>query len=72
MFESFDVSFDWIDCDGYVKLNNRSALEDLLTHRRELLLKLNRVTGIDPTEAIAQVSQEITMIEKALAALARE
>ncbi|RXH03579.1 hypothetical protein [Bradyrhizobium vignae] len=58
--------------DGYVKLNNRSALENLLTHRRELLQKLNRVTGIDAKEAIAQVSQEITVIETALAALARE
>jgi len=58
--------------DGYVKLNNRSALENLLTHRRELLQKLNRVTGIDAKEAIAQVTQEITVIETALAALARE
>ncbi|KRP99915.1 hypothetical protein AOQ72_12190 [Bradyrhizobium yuanmingense] len=58
--------------DGYVKLNNRSALENLLVHRRELLQKLNRVTGIDAKEAIAQVSQEITVIEKALAALAQE
>ncbi|SFP75187.1 hypothetical protein SAMN05216330_1104 [Bradyrhizobium sp. Ghvi] len=58
--------------DGYVKLNDRSALENLLTHRRELLQKLNCVTGIDPKEAMAQVSQEITVIEKAIAALARE
>ncbi|UFW51477.1 MULTISPECIES: hypothetical protein [Bradyrhizobium] len=58
--------------DGYVKLNNRSALENLLTHRRELLQKLNRVTGTDPKEAIAQISQEITVIEKALAALPQE
>ncbi|MDA9420797.1 hypothetical protein [Bradyrhizobium sp. CCBAU 53380] len=58
--------------EGYVKLNNRSALENLLVHRRELLQKLNRVTGIDAKEAIAQVSQEITVIEKALAALAQE
>ncbi|TFV41338.1 hypothetical protein [Bradyrhizobium niftali] len=58
--------------EGYVKLINRSALENLLTHRRELLQKLNRVTGIDPKEAIAQVSQEITVIEKALAALPQE
>ncbi|MGY4626867.1 hypothetical protein [Bradyrhizobium sp. USDA 4486] len=58
--------------DGYVKLNNRSALENLLTHRRELLQKLNRVTGTDPKETIAQVSQEITVIEKALAALPQE
>ncbi|QOG17738.1 hypothetical protein [Bradyrhizobium sp. SEMIA] len=58
--------------DGYVKLNNRSALENLLTHRRELLQKLNRVTGTDPKEAIVQISQEITVIEKALAALPQE
>ncbi|SFN64149.1 hypothetical protein SAMN05216573_117126 [Bradyrhizobium sp. Rc3b] len=57
---------------GYVKLNERKALENLLSHRRELLQKLNCVTGIDPKEAIAQVSQEITVIEKALAALAPE
>ncbi|MDA9431904.1 hypothetical protein [Bradyrhizobium sp. CCBAU 51627] len=58
--------------DGYVKLNNRSALENLLAHRRELLQQLNSVTGVDSKPAIAQVSQDITVIERALAALAQE
>ncbi|MBB4366892.1 hypothetical protein GGD65_007966 [Bradyrhizobium sp. CIR18] len=58
--------------DGYVKLNNRSALENLLAHRRELLQQLNCVTGVDPKPAIAQVSQDITVIERALAALAQD
>ncbi|UVO35565.1 hypothetical protein KUL72_29650 [Bradyrhizobium arachidis] len=58
--------------DGYVKLNNRSALENLLAHRRELLQQLNRVTGIDARPAIAQASQDITVIERALATLTQE
>ncbi|WP_407121570.1 hypothetical protein [Bradyrhizobium sp. STM 3561] len=58
--------------DGYVKLNNRSALENLLAHRRKLVQQLNCVTGTDPKQTIAQVTQEIAVIERALAALARE
>ncbi|MEK9285372.1 MULTISPECIES: hypothetical protein [unclassified Bradyrhizobium] len=58
--------------DGYVKLNDRIALENLLAHRRELLQQLKCVTGIDPKQAVAQVSQEIAVIESALAALAPE
>ncbi|KYK44269.1 hypothetical protein A1D31_36920 [Bradyrhizobium liaoningense] len=58
--------------DGYVKLNDRSALEKLLAHRRDLLQKLNRVTGVDSRQEVAQVSQEITVIDRALAALARQ
>ncbi|RXH32667.1 hypothetical protein XH99_09880 [Bradyrhizobium nanningense] len=58
--------------DGYVKLNDRIALENLLAHRRELLQQMNRVTGVDPKQAVAQVIREITVIERALAARAKE
>ncbi|WP_183714216.1 hypothetical protein [Bradyrhizobium sp. ERR14] len=57
--------------EGYVKLNDRDALEAVLAHRQELLRQLHGVTGIDPKQAISQVSQEIAAIERALAELAR-
>jgi hypothetical protein len=58
--------------DGYVRLNDRSALEGLLAHRQGLLRQLESVTGIDPKQTVAQVSQEIAVIEAALATLAPE
>jgi hypothetical protein len=58
--------------EGYVRLNDRHALEDILAHRQDLLRQLASVTGVDPKQAIAQVSQEITVIEAGLATLAPE
>ena len=58
--------------EGYVRLNDRDALEDILAHRQDLLRKLVAVTGIDPRQAISQVSEEITIIETGLATLAPE
>ncbi|WP_439406386.1 hypothetical protein ACNJX9_33910 [Bradyrhizobium sp. DASA03076] len=58
--------------NGYVRLNDRAALERLLAHRRELLRQLTSVTGIDPSRAVAQVSQEIAIIEAGLATIAPE
>ncbi|WFU37344.1 hypothetical protein QA640_22905 [Bradyrhizobium sp. CB82] len=58
--------------DGYIRLRDRDALEGLLAHRRQLLRQLVSVTGIDPGHTIAQVNQEITVIEAALATLAPE
>jgi hypothetical protein len=55
--------------EGYVRLNDRDALEDILAHRRDLLRQLVAVTGVDPKQAIAQVSDEITIIETGLATL---
>lgn len=56
--------------EGYVRLNDRDALEEILTHRQDLLRQLVTVTGVDPAQAIAQVSEEITVIEAGLATLA--
>jgi hypothetical protein len=56
--------------EGYLRLNDRHALEDILAHRQDLLRQLTSVTGVDPKQAIAQVSQEITVIEAGLATLA--
>jgi inorganic triphosphatase YgiF len=56
--------------EGYLRLNDREALHDILAHRRDLLRLLASVTGIDPRQAVAQVSEEITIIEAGLATLA--
>ncbi|MCG2626895.1 hypothetical protein L6654_09690 [Bradyrhizobium sp. WYCCWR 13023] len=58
--------------EGYVRLNDRDALEGILTHRQDLLRQLVAVTGVDPKQAIAQVSEEITIIEAGLATLVPE
>jgi hypothetical protein len=56
--------------EGYLRLNDREALHDILAHRQDLLRQLVSVTGIDPRQAVAQVSEEITIIEAGLATLA--
>jgi hypothetical protein len=58
--------------EGYVRLNDRNALQQILLHRQDLLQRLTAVTGIDPQRTIDEVSQEITIIEAALATLAPE
>ncbi|MBR0788614.1 hypothetical protein JQ631_05990 [Bradyrhizobium manausense] len=57
---------------GYVRLNDRDSLEDILAHRQDLLRQLVAVTGVDPKRSIAQVSEEITIIEAGLATLVPE
>jgi hypothetical protein len=58
--------------EGYVRLNDRHALEEILAHRQDLLRQLVSVTGVDPRQTIAQVSEEITIIETGLATLVPE
>ncbi len=55
--------------NGYVFLNNRKALGDLLVQRRRLVEELNVCTGIDCTGTIRQVEEDITVIEAGLARL---
>jgi hypothetical protein len=55
--------------DTYVRLGNRRAIEDLLIHRRRLALDLRGRTGYDFSRPIAQVEQEIAVIEAALETL---
>jgi hypothetical protein len=43
-----------------------------LAHRQDLLRQLVAVTGVDPQHSIAQVSEEITIIEAGLATLVPE
>ena len=52
--------------DTYVRLKNRRAIEDLLIHRRRLAIDLKSRKGYDFSRSIAQVDEEITIIEAAL------
>ncbi|MBR0898840.1 hypothetical protein JQ616_28105 [Bradyrhizobium tropiciagri] len=54
-----------IECivDGYVRLNDRRALEDLLSHREMLLNRLGGQTGLDLSGTIKQIADERRVIE---------
>jgi hypothetical protein len=52
--------------DGYVKLKNRVALEDLHAHRRKVLADLQAITEISPANAVETVQDEIAAIEAGL------
>ena len=52
--------------DGFVRLKDRRALEDLRTHWQRLSADLKAVTGFDCRSSIAQIDQEIAIIEAGL------
>jgi hypothetical protein len=54
---------------GFARLMERTALEDLRAHRQQLAVDLNAVTGVDCQSSIAQIDQEIAIIEAGLATL---
>lgn len=51
---------------GYVKVKDRRALTDLLTHRRKILAELQAVTGIAPANAVQAVQEGLAIIEAGL------
>lgn len=51
---------------GYVKVKDRRALEGLLAHRREMLARLQAVTGINAASSVQTVQDEISLIEAGL------
>lgn len=56
--------------DTYVRLGNRRAIEDMLIHRRRLAIDLKGRSGYDFSRPIAQIDEEIAIIEAALQKLA--
>jgi hypothetical protein len=63
----------WI-VDGFVKLSNRQALDDLNAHHRRMATELKSRHGgvFDLSSLIRQLEDEIRVIEKGLAELAGE
>lgn len=56
--------------DAYLRLGNRRAIEDLLMHRRRLLIDLSgRVKNYDVSRPTEQISEEIRILEEALQTL---
>lgn len=54
--------------DGYVRLNDRRALEDVLDHRRHIgrELKARPNSWVDLSGSIRQIDEEIAVIEAGL------
>jgi hypothetical protein len=59
--------------DGYVRLNNRQALKDVLGHRLEIgrRLKEQSRSWVDVTSSLRQIDEEIAEIEAGLEQLDR-
>ncbi|MGY4593319.1 hypothetical protein ACVWXL_001065 [Bradyrhizobium sp. GM22.5] len=57
--------------DGYVRLNNRRALDDLRMQRRKLAVDLKARTGFDFAHGttVQQIEEDIAVIEAGLARL---
>ncbi|MET3973139.1 hypothetical protein ACVWXN_000465 [Bradyrhizobium sp. i1.4.4] len=51
---------------GYVKVNNRRALADLLGQRSKVLAQLQAVSGINPQNAVQAIQEELELIEAGL------
>ena len=51
---------------AYVRLKNRQALEDMRMNRRRLLVDVQSTTGIDPTESVVTLQEDIALIEAGL------
>jgi hypothetical protein len=58
--------------DAYVGLKDRKKLQDLLAHRERLLIELTGVSGVDPKQAVQQVTEEIAVIRAGLEGLDRD
>lgn len=56
--------------NGYVRLHNRTALEQLRMHRRKMAVELKGKTGFDYSKTINQIEEEIAAIEAGLGKLA--
>jgi hypothetical protein len=56
--------------DTYVRYGNRRALEDLRAHRGRLIAELKALAGpYDPSYPVAQLEDDIALIEAGLARL---
>jgi hypothetical protein len=55
--------------DGYLTLKDRTALEDLRTHRRKLKKRLESPMGIDVSRSATLFDEELQVIEAALSRL---
>nr|WP_234685303.1 hypothetical protein [Bradyrhizobium sp. Oc8] len=55
--------------DGYARLKDREALENLRMHRRRLAVDLKARIGFDYRSSIVQVEQDLAAIEAGIQTL---
>ena len=55
--------------DTYVRLKNRSGLDQLMMHRQRLAVDLKSKSGYDFSLPIGQIDEEIAIIEAGLSRL---
>lgn len=51
---------------AYVRLKNKSALEDMRMHRRQLLADGQSTTGVDPRQSVLTLQEDVKLIEAGL------
>lgn len=52
--------------DGFMRLQDRTSLENLRMHRRRLAVDLKATQGLDCRTSIAQIDEDIMIIEAGL------
>jgi hypothetical protein len=54
---------------GFARIRDRQSLEDLRMHRRRLAVDLRSIEGFDCRQSIAQIDEDIEVIETGLRSL---
>ncbi|WBL82661.1 hypothetical protein I3J27_23730 [Bradyrhizobium xenonodulans] len=55
--------------EGYARLGDRQALEDLRMHRRRLAVDLKAMKGFDCSGAVQRIEEDIAAVEAGLSSL---
>lgn len=55
--------------EGFTRIRDRQSLEDLRMHRRRLAVDLRSIEGSDCRQSIAQIDDDIEVIESGLRSL---
>ncbi|GLR91223.1 hypothetical protein [Bradyrhizobium iriomotense] len=55
--------------EGFTRIRDRQSLEDLRMHRRRLVVDLKSIRGFDCRQSIAQIDDDIEVIDRGLRSL---
>jgi|tagenome__1003787_1003787.scaffolds.fasta_scaffold20681292_3 hypothetical protein len=71
LFEGNFMSFRQIVA-AHVRLKNRQALEEMRIHRRRLLADVQRRTGVDQTQSVLALQEDVKLIEAGLGQIGQD
>jgi hypothetical protein len=57
---------------AHVRLKNRQALEEMRIHRRRLLVDVQRRTGVDQTQSVLALQEDVKLIEAGLGQIGQD